>query len=182
MLMEPMNEAVGKDESGFSLVDVLIAISVLMVGILALLSAMTVAVVGTTQSTQQATAKEYAVSTMESIFSARDINNPIITSFSVIANNTTTGGIFLTGPQPIYNSAGCDGVIGTKDDSWGPDCTQGTSDDLSPVPGFTRQITITSVQTNVIQIVVTITYQANGHTFSESLTSYMGNYNTQTNI
>jgi len=181
--MKPqIDESVDKGESGFSLVDVLIAISVLMVGILALLSAMTVAIVGTTQSSQQATAKQFAVSTMESIFSARDINNPIITSFSVIANDTTTGGIFLSGDQPIYNSAGCDGVIGTKDDSWGADCAQGTTDDLTAVPGFRRTIAITAVQTNVIQIVVTITYQVNGHTYSEQLTSFMGNYNTQTNI
>ena len=168
-----------ENESGFSYIDVLIAIGILMTGIVALLSAMTAAIATSGRGQQQLMAKQYATSTMESIFSARDINNPNITSFAVIRNNTTTGGLFLTGRQPIYAATGPDGIIGTADDGWGPDGRQGTSDDLSPINGFSRQITITPVTTGLIQIDVTIYYQAGGLTFSQSLTSYMANYNTQ---
>jgi hypothetical protein len=166
-------------EAGFTYVDVLIAIGILMTGIVALLSAMTAAVATSGRGQQQLMAKEYATSTMESIFSARDINNPNIRTFAAIANNTTTGGLFLTGVQSIYNSTGADGIIGTADDGWGPDGIPGTSDDLAPVPGFSRQITITPVSPGLISITVTIYYQAMGLTFNESLTSYMANYNTQ---
>jgi type II secretory pathway pseudopilin PulG len=166
-------------QAGFTYVDVLIAIGILMTGIVALLSAMTAAIATSGRGQQQLIAKQYATSTMESIFSARDINNPKITSFAVIANDTTAGGLFLTGVQPVYNSTGKDGIIGTADDGWGPDGIQGTPDDLTPVPGFTRTITIAPVSTGVISITVTITCQSMGLTFSETLTSYMANYNTQ---
>src|SRR5215467_16125690 len=172
------NETPGT-EGGFSYIDVLIAIAILMTGIVALLSAMTAGLVTSTRGEQQLTAKQFATSTMESIFSARDINNPNITSFGVIANDTTAGGLFLTGVTPIYNSTGADGIIGTKDDGWGPDGVKGTADDLTAVNGFSRKIEIAPVSPGLISITVTIYYQTSGLTFSQSLTSYMANYNTQ---
>src|SRR5262245_41397899 len=164
-------------ERGFTYIDVLIAIGILMTGIVALLSAMTAGIATSGRGQQQLIAKQFATSTMESIFSARDINNPNITSFAVIAN--TPGGLFLSGRQPIFNSTGADGIIGTSDDGWGPDGRQGTSDDLTPVQGFSRQIQITPISPGLIQVDVTIFYQYGGLTFSQSLTSYMANYNTQ---
>jgi hypothetical protein len=173
------DSSAGGNESGFSYIDVLIAIGILMTGIVALLSAMTAAVATSGRGEQQLMAKQYATSTMESIFSARDINNPNITSFAVIANDTTAGGLFLTGVTPIYDSTGADGIIGTKDDGWGPDGTKGTADDLTAVNGFSRKIEITPVSPGLISITVTVYYQTSGLTFSQSLTSYMANYNTQ---
>jgi len=169
----------GGDEGGFSYIDVLIAIGILMTGIVALLSAMTAAVATAGRSEQQLLAKQFATSTMESIFSARDINNQNITSFAVIANDSTAGGLFLTGVTPIYNSTGADGIIGTKDDGWGPDGVKGTADDLTAVNGFSRKIEIAPVSPGLISITVTIYYQTSGLTFSQTLTSYMANYNTQ---
>jgi hypothetical protein len=169
----------GGNEGGFSYIDVLIAIGILMTGIVALLSAMTAAVATSGRSEQQLLAKQFATSTMESIFSARDINNPKITSFAVIANDTTPNGLFLTGVTPIFDSTGADGIIGTADDGWGPDGKKGTADDLTPVNGLSRKIEITPVSPGLISITVTIYYQSSGLTFSQSLTSYMANYNTQ---
>src|SRR5215467_4266047 len=125
-------------EGGFSLIDIMIAISILMVGVIALLGTMTIGLVTSGRGQQQLIAKQFVTSTMESIFSARDLNNPAITSFGVIANDTTPGGLFLTGKQPIYNSTGSDGIIGTKDDGWGPDGSKGTPDDLTAVTGMQR--------------------------------------------
>jgi len=173
-------KGVSDGQAGFSYIDVLIAIGILMTGIVALLSAMTAAVATSGRGQQQLLAKQYATSTMESIFSARDINNPRITSFAVIANTPgTTGGLFLTGRQPIYGSTGADGIIGTADDGWGPDGSQGTADDLNPINGFSREIAIAPVSAGLISITVTIYYQTSGLTFSQTLTSYMANYNTQ---
>src|SRR5215467_3368315 len=178
-------------ESGFSYIDVMMAITILLVGIVSLLATMTIGLVTTGRGQQQLVAKQYVTSTMESIFSARDLNNPNIPNFAVIANDNTTvtygpansqvttKGIFLTGKQPIYNSTGNDGIIGTADDGYGPDGKSGTSDDLTAVSGMQRQITITQVSTGVIQITVTIFFQVSGFTFQESMTSYMANYNTQ---
>src|SRR5215469_16988006 len=102
--MTNWESSAGGSESGFSYIDVLIAIGILMTGIIALLSAMTAAVATSGRGQQQLMAKQFATSTMESIFSAQDINNANITSFAVIANDTTAGGLFLTGVTPIYNS------------------------------------------------------------------------------
>ena len=169
----------GGNEGGFSYIDVLIAIGILMTGIVGLLSAMTAAVATSGRSEQQLLAKQYATSTMESIFSARDINNPKITSFDVIANDTTPGGLFLTGVTPIYDSTGADGIIGTADDGYGLDGQKGTADDLSPVNGYSRKIEIAPVSPGLISITVTVYYQSSGLTFSQQVTSYMANYNTQ---
>ncbi|HWX40127.1 MAG TPA: hypothetical protein VN345_03160 [Blastocatellia bacterium] len=166
-------------EGGFSLVDIMIAISILMIGVIALLGTMTIGLVTTGRGQQQLIAKQYVTSTMESIFSARDLNNPNITSFGVIANDTTTGGLFLSGKQPIYNSTGNDGIIGTKDDGWGSDGIKGTPDDLTSVTGMQREIKITQVETGLIQVTVTVYFQVSGFIFQESLSSYMANYNTQ---
>jgi type II secretory pathway pseudopilin PulG len=171
------------DERGFTLIDIMIATSVMMIGVLSLMLAMTTAVVSATNGQQQAQAKQYAQSAMESIFSARDINNLNITSFSQIAN-TNNGGVFLNGFQNIYNSTGCDGIIGTLDDGYGPTCVAGASTALTPIAGFERQIVITVLSVNnqgvptLLQIAVTVQYQANNGALTQSLTSYMGNYNT----
>jgi hypothetical protein len=157
----------------------------MMIGVLSLLLAMTTAIVSATNGQQQAQAKQYAQSAMESIFSARDINNSNIAGFGNIQNDSTSGGIFVSGLKPIYNSTGCDGIIGTADDGYGPDCTKSTADDLTAIGGFQRQIVITPLAFNtlgvptLLQITVTVTYQTNNQTLNQSLTSYMGNYNTQ---
>jgi hypothetical protein len=178
-------------ESGFSYIDLMVAITIMLVGIIALLATMTLGLVTTGRGQQQLIAKQYLTSSMESIFSARDLDNPNIPNFAVIANDNTTvtyqsgtstvttKGIFLSGKQPIFNSTGNDGIIGTADDGWGPDGKAGTSDDLAALSGMQRQITITSVSSGVIQITVTVFFEVSGFVFQESMTSYMANYNTQ---
>jgi type II secretory pathway pseudopilin PulG len=183
-------------ERGFTLIDVMIATMVMMVGVLSLMLAMTTAIVSATNGQQQAQAKQYAQSTMESIFSARDINNPAILAFNNIENVSgpnTSGGIFLspTTPvtlSPIYNSTGCDGIIGTADDKYGTSsCVNGAPTNttpITPIPGFYRSIVINALSFNntgvptVLAITVTIYYESNNQLLSQSLTSYMGNYNT----
>jgi hypothetical protein len=160
---------------------------VMTIGMLGLLMTLTMAMVATTQGQQEVVAKQFATSTMESIFSARDINNPAITSFAVIANNTTSGGIFLTGYNPIYvttNSlgqvvpaTGANGIVGTSDDGIGTGVTA--------YPGFMRSITITDISNNsngtinLLRIVVSIQYKVNNLTLTQTMTSYLANYNTQ---
>jgi len=180
MLQDGKQDATAAGEAGFTYIDVVIAIGILLTGIVALLSAMTAAVATSGRGEQQLIAKQFATSTIESIFSARDINNPAITSFALIANDTASPpGLFLSGVQPIYNSTGNDGIIGTADDGYGPDGVLGGGDDLTPVSGFTRQIAIAPVSPGLISITVTIYYTSSGLNFQETLTSYMANYNTQ---
>jgi Tfp pilus assembly protein PilV len=125
-------------ESGFSYIDVMIAIVILMVGILALLSGIAGSVLQTRGHEQQQLAKQYATSAMESIMSVKE-TNPSVLGWNAVGNvgsnpvNGSPMGIFVTGFQPVTSDAGPDQVLGTADDA-------GTQ-----IPGLQRRIVITDV-------------------------------------
>ncbi|MGH9948550.1 MAG: type IV pilus modification PilV family protein [Pyrinomonadaceae bacterium] len=135
-----------KSQDGFSYIEVIIAIVILMVGILALLSAITGAVVQASGQQQQLAAKQIATSTIESIMSAKetDVNRvPALVrlGWEAVGNvgsniDPITGlpqGVFVTGIQSVMTDAGPDQIIGTADDT-------GTI-----VPNAQRQIVITDI-------------------------------------
>jgi type II secretory pathway pseudopilin PulG len=136
-----------KDNSsaGFSYIDVMIAIVILMVGILALIAAISASMLISRGQEQQLNAKQYLVSTMESIMSAKE-TAPEGTDLTPLGWNAignvgsnidpATGqprGVFVTGVQEVRQNAGPDEIIGTFDDT-GP-----------VVPGLARQIVITDL-------------------------------------
>lgn len=136
----------GKSEAGFSYIDVIIAIVILMVGILAMLSGISAAIVHSASQQQQLTAKQITTSTMESIMSAKetDQNRPVASlrlGWPAVGNvgsnvDPETGlarGIFVTGFRQVTTGAGPDEIVGTGDD------------DGEVVPGFQRQIVITDI-------------------------------------
>ncbi|MBA3439778.1 MAG: hypothetical protein H0T92_07910 [Pyrinomonadaceae bacterium] len=124
------------DERGFTYLDVLVGMMILSVGIMALAAAVTGAVVRSRELEQQLIAKQHAASTLESIFSARDLETLGWDAVGNVGTNIVTGvarGIFLTGQQPIEPDPGADRIVGTADDTG------------SAVGGFQRQITITDI-------------------------------------
>lgn len=178
-----------RSEAGFSYVDVMIAVTILMVGVMAMLSAITSGMVMTTTSQQQLAAKQYVLSTVEAIFSACDVN-PDVLGWGAIGNvgdATIPGGVFLSGDRPFYPTAGPNGIIGTADDAAGPDRVVGTSDDTPSVDGFSRQIVITNVPDpdrpaaaiSLRQIDVTVSYKLGNAELRETMTSYVANYRTK---
>lgn len=139
-----------KNENGFSVIEVLFAILIMTVGILAALSAISFAVVRERESEQRNTARQINSSTSESVFSVRDMiaaNN----FFNVVANTTTAtpNGVFLPGWRPIRPDSGRDGIHGTADDacSVGTNCPgqAGYVNTSTVIEGFERQITITNI-------------------------------------
>lgn len=137
------------NERGFSYVDLMVGVLILLVGVMALAAALTIAVVRTRESERQLIAKQLASSSLENIFSARDIG-PL--GWNAVGNENTNfvngvaQGRFLVGRQGIRVNPGADGVPGTNDDtpSPGPDGVVGTNDDVGPfLPGFQRQIVVT---------------------------------------
>ena len=146
-----------KNENGFSYLDVMVGMVILLIGITALVSAITASVLRSRETQQQLMAKQIASSTLESIFSARDIAtiNKIDgwpTVGNVGSNPNASGtpqGIFMTGFRPIREDAGYDGVVGTADDACNApgNCQVGSNPvNSSPVlDGFWRQITITDI-------------------------------------
>jgi len=169
-----------KNEAGFSYIDLMIAMVILMVGILGLTGAITVNLIRSYETDSQLLAKQYALSSIESIFAARSISAVGSVegwdSIGNVGNNIGTDGqpkgIFLAGFNPIRAEEGWDGVVGTADDACaeGTNCTSlGNPANTSAVmKGYLRRIIITDVanQPGKRRVEITIRYAVN-RTFRE---------------
>lgn len=165
-------------QSGFTLIEVMFAIVLLMIGILTIVAALGAALGTTHNAQEELIARQKALEAMESIFTARNTQQ---VTFSQIGN-IASGGIFTSGPTPLW-SAGPDGLVNTADDvpfaasgvcPAGPECITlpgpdgilGTADDVPmSLANFTREIAITpvleaggSINPNLKQITVTVSY------------------------
>jgi prepilin-type N-terminal cleavage/methylation domain-containing protein len=162
-------------QSGFTLVETLMALLILAGGLLALAGAFVqgMSLVSTTPSHQLA--KEKATEAMESVFTSRDSKK--IASWDMIQNQSRSPvGIFQDGARSILNP-GTDGLVNTNDDGApevlpGPDGQMGTADDQQ-LTDYTREIEIRDVRANLRQIRVIVRYRANGQMRQYQLTSFI---------
>ena len=186
------------NEKGFSYIDVMIALVILMVGILASAAALTANIVRSIESEKQVIAKQVALSTIESIFSARDIaRTGAVSGWGSVGNIGTNPdlsgvnqGIFLAGFTPIREDLGWDGVAGTIDDACaaGSPCqVSGRPDNTSAVMnGFERSVVITDLQDPERpspphpiarrRIDVTIRYNVNQLQRQQTISTIIANY------
>ncbi|HMS42033.1 MAG TPA: hypothetical protein PKE69_17505 [Pyrinomonadaceae bacterium] len=143
-------------EKGFSYIEIMIALVILMVGVLQMASALSANLLRSYETEKRIIAKQIALSTIESIISARDIaRSGAVAGWDSIGNvgtNPVNGafqGVFLNNWCPIREDLGWDGVAGTADDA----CPDGSICDVSGHPpntsavvtGFERQIIITDI-------------------------------------
>src|ERR1700741_1230992 len=98
--------------SGFSLIEVVISISILMIALLALVRSFAAAVGATASAQEDLIAKQKAMQAVESTHRAPNAQQ---CGFAAINTLNAGGGIFLLGSQPLL-SAGADGLVGTSDD------------------------------------------------------------------
>ncbi|MGO9405207.1 MAG: prepilin-type N-terminal cleavage/methylation domain-containing protein [Terriglobales bacterium] len=173
----------GPQQRGFTLIETMIAIVVLMIGVLTIVAVFATAIASTQNAQQNLIARQKAEETLESIFTARNTQQ---INFSQIAN-ISSGGIFTDGPAQLF-AAGPDGLVNTADDipfpangvcPAGPECIPlpgpdgilGTPDDVPmSLAYFTRQIQINpvleadgvTVNPNLKQITVTVAYTTGG--------------------
>jgi prepilin-type N-terminal cleavage/methylation domain-containing protein len=137
-------------QEGFTYIEVMIAIVILTVGILAQLSALSLSMLRASETEQRNVARQIASSTIESIFAARDLGNAngISNWDAVNMSDAHAQGIFRSGWNPIREDAGIDGIHGTADDACddGTNCTVGGYTNTSqPAVGFQRKIEITDI-------------------------------------
>lgn len=127
-----------KYEEGFSYVEVVIAMLIFLIGIMAVMSGLAGAVVQSRGQEQQLLAKQLATSALESIMSVKE-TDPARLGWPAVGNvgtnpvNGVPRGVFVVGQQPIRRDAGPDKVIGTADD---------TGD---TIPAMSREIVITDL-------------------------------------
>jgi len=164
-----------KSQSGFTLIEVMFSMVIMVVGLVSLLCVMAIAMASTQTSEQLAVSKRLANEAIESILTARESDE---VQWSNIANGNCAvgtncnGGIFLPGPQPI-DLPGADGIIGTSDDAaagprileqagptgiWAGTCPP---DWCIPLNNYTRTITIAPFNGNPTLNFVTITVTYN---------------------
>lgn len=144
-------------QDGFSYIEVMIALVIMLVGILGLTSALATNLIRSYETEKRIVAKQLGLSTIESIISARDVaRTEGIKGWDTIGNVGTNPiggvnqGIFLTGFCPVREDLGWDGVAGTADDACsgtGPCIVAGRPNNTSKViPNIQRKIVITDVQ------------------------------------
>jgi prepilin-type N-terminal cleavage/methylation domain-containing protein len=190
------NSSGSQSERGFTLIEVMIAIALLMIGLLSMLAVFGVAMASTQTAQSDMIAKQIAQEAMESIFTARDTS---AISFAQIQN--IPSGIFNTGFTQIL-AAGPDGLEGTADDVAGnvvnpkcpgpsrclilpgPDGILGTADDVYlPLNNFTRQIAITPLTDafgntygNLRLVTITVNYTAGRFNKTYTMSEYISQY------
>ena len=80
-----------RNEKGFSYIDVMIAIVIMMVGVLALVGALTANLMRSFEAERRIVAKQMALSTIESIMAAKEIERPgILDGWESIKNVVTS--------------------------------------------------------------------------------------------
>jgi type II secretory pathway pseudopilin PulG len=195
--MRSFKERFSKNDLGFSYIDVMIAIVILLIGVLALASALTANLIRSYETDKVIISKQIALSTIESIISARNIKRPgVLDGWKSIGNvgtnieNGVPKGIFVNGWAPIREEAGWDGIAGTVDDACPADnpCTiPGRPTNNSEIKtGFERRVVITDVQDserptppNPItrrRIDVTVKYYIQGISRQQTVSTLLTNY------
>lgn len=131
------------DEKGFSYIEVMIALVILLVGVLQMTSALSANLLRSYESEKRIIAKQIGLSTVESIIAAREIDKDgAIEGWESIGNvgtnpvNGTARGVFLNGWCPIREDLGWDGVAGTADDA----CPASSICDVSGHPSNTSAV------------------------------------------
>jgi prepilin-type N-terminal cleavage/methylation domain-containing protein len=183
--------AVGSGERGFSLVETMIAMTILATGLLSMAGVFIMGLSQLAGSSASLIAREKAREAVESVHTARDIRTLAWCRIRNVGTPTGcadgAGGAFVTGPQPLKN-AGPDGLVNTIDDvgievSLGPglDEVLGTTDDVAtPMINYTRQIEIADIllpngnpNPNLRRVTVTIGFRVGPSERTYSLTTYI---------
>lgn len=138
------------NQKGFTYIEVMCAMVIMMIGILAQLTALSFSILRQSEAEQQNTARQIASSTLESIFAARDLGeNAQLSGWEMInTNDVHNKGLFVPGWQPVRESAGKDGIQGTIDDACPADTpckTANYTNNSAIINGFERRVIITDI-------------------------------------
>ena len=158
-----------KSESGFTLIEAVIAIFVVTIGLVGTVAAITYALEFGAISRNVTSAKSVIVGTIEEVETLRNARRLHFNQVANVGavNNTNAPNLFdgfSTGFKPVSINPGKDGVNGTDDDliDAGADGVFGTADDFENLAltrtGYQREITITNLSDSLKQIEIKVQY------------------------
>ena len=188
-------------QKGFTLMETMIALGVLLIGVLGLAAVLADGMAYMNMSQWDYIAQQKAAEAVESIFTARDIGQATWDRICNVGSTVCGNGIFINGATPLCGP-GADGILGTADDFNSGACAGGlaapdaliqpgstgavnnASGNMIPLSQFTRTIVIGTVTdgtgatiANLRQIQVTIIYSApKFRNRSYTLTAYISNF------
>jgi type II secretory pathway pseudopilin PulG len=178
MLNKSLKKIGSKNESGFTLIEAVIAILIITIGLMGTAGAITYALEYSTISKNATNAKQVITSMIEQVESLRNTRR---LNFRQVANvgsvdNTDAVNVFTgfgVGFKEVSNQPGADGVFGTDDDliDAGIDGIYGTGDDFVNNAlirsGYTRQVTITSLSAVVKKVEIKVRYASSAGKIGE---------------
>lgn len=181
-------------DSGFSLIETIVALGILATGLLGLAGIFTVGMAHMATSSANLVAREKAREAVESVHTARDTRTITwcqiynVTATRTAECTSAAPGVFLDGPQDLKDP-GDDGLVNTIDDGSteeqrlpGPDGILGNTDDVHvQMTNYKRTILIsnltqddgTGTNQDLRKITVTITYNVGPVKRSYVLTTYI---------
>jgi prepilin-type N-terminal cleavage/methylation domain-containing protein len=173
------------DDAGFSMIESMIAVTLLAVGLLTMASGFTIGMQQMSGSNFDFLAREKAAEAIESVFTARDTRT---ITWAMIRNEEgeggSDGGVFIDGEQPLTQT-GSDGLVNTADDNDilesiptpGIDGQLGTDDDGTlDLANFTREIEIRDLGPTLRQLRVIIRYVVGPQTREYIIVTYISSY------
>jgi prepilin-type N-terminal cleavage/methylation domain-containing protein len=189
--METKTQPSGVNESGFSLIETMIAMAILATGLLGLAGVFVMGLSQLAGSTASLIAREKAREAVESVHTARDTKTIAwcqIRNTNAAANCPDgSGGVFVPDETPL-RTPGPDGLVQTGDDldvevsrGAGPDNILGNDDDtLTSLDNYTRQLVITDVvlpngqpNPNLRRLTVTIGFRVGSTQRTYRLTTFV---------
>jgi prepilin-type N-terminal cleavage/methylation domain-containing protein len=175
-------------ERGFSLIEVMFALAVLLVGVLGAAAVMAAGTRVLGSSPGDVIGTQKAAQAIESVFAARDSHLLTWAQIRNVSGAASDGGVFLDGPQPL-KLPGPDGLVNTADDRAqaiestirpGPDQLLTTVDDERvELTAYTREISIREVPNEngmLRSITVTIVYQFGTENRKQTVVTYISAY------
>jgi len=180
-----------KSDAGFSLLEMVVAITLLTIGLLAVAAAIGYAAVASNHGRAITNTKLLVVSILEQTETLRNSGQLTFGQIANVGDVDNTGASrafvgFQPGFQQVSNNPGPDGIFGTADDlvDAGVDGIFGTGDDfVNPafaVLGVVRRIQITSLGATLKKVEVTVEYPVSGGRKQLSAISYL-NDNSRSN-
>jgi hypothetical protein len=150
--------------AGFSLLEAVVALSVLAVGLLGMAGVLAASLKRLGTAPTDMIARQKAAEAIESVYTARDTRTRTWAQIrNVRGASGSDGGVFLDGLQTL-KEPGADGLMNTADDGAvetmiqpGTDGYMGTADDVvTPLSNYSIEITIRDVSATLRSLQVTV--------------------------